>query len=96
MLTLRQTHGVKNTKSRLSCFLFSFSFSLLFFIFLSLELRVRISDNITQSYISHIRWYSDCDSHRAQDTGKNVEDSERMISYNMLNACWPWDIYMAV
>ena len=44
-------------------FLFSFSFDL-FSYFLFLELRVRVRNDITQSHISYIRWYSDSDSHK--------------------------------
>ena len=76
-------------------FYFYFLFNL-FFIFLFLELRTRVSDDITQSYISNIRWHSDCNSHKSQVTGKNIEDFGRMTSYNILNVCWPWGIHMTI
>jgi len=54
---------------------FHFIFDL-FLIFLFFELRVRV--RVTRS-CSYIKWYS----HKSWDTGKDVEGSERMTSYNM-------------
>ena len=60
---------VKIVESGLSFFLFSFSFFIfffkLFFIFLFLKLKIRVSDNITESHISHIKHG---DSHKSQVT----------------------------
>jgi len=46
-------------------------------IFLFLELRVRVSDDITQSHISHIRCHSDSDGHKSHDAWKDVKHSGR-------------------
>ena len=40
----------------------------------------------------HIRGHG----HKSHDIKKDIEGSERMISYNMLNTCWPYGIHMAV
>ena len=34
--------------------------------------------------------------HKSHDTKKDVEGSGKMMSYNMLNTCWPYGIHMAV
>jgi len=60
---------------------FYFLFSLSFSIyFLFLELELGLSDK----------------DHESHNTKKDVEGSGRMMSYNMLNTCWPYGIYMAV
>ena len=61
---------------------FHFHFNL-FFIFLFLELRVSISNNITWSHISHIRWHSDSDGYKSHDTWKDIEGFGRRMLYNM-------------
>ena len=38
----------------------------------------------------HIRGHG----HKSHDTRKDIEG--RMISYNVLNTCWPYGIHMAV
>jgi len=58
-----------------------FLFYLLFSIdFLFLELGLGLSDK----------------DHKSHDAKKDVEGSGRMMSYNMLNTCWPYDIHMAI
>jgi len=44
-----------------------------------------VSDNITQSHISHIRWHGDSNSDKSHDVGKDIEDSGRIMSYNIYN-----------
>jgi len=48
--------------------------------FLFLELGLGLSDK----------------DHKSHNAKKDIEGSGRMISYNMLNTCWPYGIYMAV
>jgi len=36
---------------------------------------------------SHIRWYGHNNGHKSYDSWKDIEDSEKMISYNMYNTC---------
>ena len=47
------------------------------FIFLFLGLRVIVSDDITQSHISHIKWHGDSHSHKSWDAWKDIEYSGR-------------------
>ena len=62
----------------------SFSF-LVFLLFLELGLGFSDKDHA-------ITWHG----HKSHDKQKDIEDSGRMISYNMLNTCWPYGIHMAV
>ena len=43
---------------------FLFSFQIIFYFLLFLELKVRVSDNITESHISHIK-HGDSDSDKS-------------------------------
>jgi len=78
-------------------FHFSFLFYLLFFfisrIFSIFRTKVRVSDKdhaVTQQVTSD----DTVTSHMTQK--KDVEGSERMTSYSMLNTCWPYGVHMAV
>ena len=65
-------------------FHFYFLFFLIYFSsFLFLELRIRVSDDITWSYLGHIRQHSDSDSYKSHNTQRDIEGSGRMISYNV-------------
>jgi len=48
--------------------------------FLFLELGLGLSDK----------------DHKSHDTKKDIEGSGRIMSYNVLNTCWPYSIHMAV
>ena len=68
-------------------FIFYFSFSFLFLFsfsfsiyFIFLELGLGLSNK----------------EHRSHDAKKDIEGSGRMMSYNMLNTCWPYNIHMAI
>ena len=81
-------HSVKNIDNGLQFlfFIFYFSFSFLVY-FLFLELGSGFSDK------DHaVTWHG----HKSHDAWKKVEGSGRMMSYNVLNTCWPYGIHMAV
>ena len=83
--------GVKIAEGGLNLYLaLSFLFYFLFHfqsVFLFLELGSGLSDK------DHtVTWHG----HKSHDAKKDVEGSGRMMSYNMLNTCWPYGIHMAV
>ena len=47
-------------------------------------------------YISHIKWYGHSNGHKSHDTWKDVEGSERIMSYNMYNMYWSYGIHMVI
>jgi len=83
-LLVTKTNDVKNKRSGLNIFLFSFLIFILFFylfsfiLFLELGLGLEWQNHaVTQA--GHIRWHG----HKLHDTGKDVEGSGRMTSYNV-------------
>ena len=64
-------------------FLFSFRFIFHYSIFRT-SVRVRVTRSCCHT-AGHIRWHG----HKSHDTWKEVEDSGRMMSYNIWNKCWP-------
>jgi len=84
----------KEVDLNFSYFLFSFLF-LFWFIFLYFIFRTRVRVRVTRSCChtaGHIRWHG----HKSWDTWKKIEDSGRMMSYNIYNTCWPYGLYMVV
>jgi len=78
-------------------FYFLFHFILLFFfifcLFSIFRTKVRVKWRRSHYHMTgHIRWHG----HKSHDAGKEVEGSRRMMSYNVLNTCWSYDIHMAV
>ena len=74
---------------------FHFYFILFFIFDLFSIIRTRVRARVTKACChtaGHIRWHG----HKLHDIWKNVEDSGRMMSYNVWNTCWPWGIYMVV
>ena len=70
---------IKNKRSELNFFLFSFLILFYFwFIFLDSIFRTRV--RVTKSHC-----HTSVMSH---DTGKDIEGSERMMSYNVWYTCW--------
>ena len=84
---------VKIAKGGLN-FYFSFSFCFsIFDLFSIFRTRVRVKWQRSCCHMTgHIRWHG----HKSHGAKKDVEGSGRMMSYNVLNTCWPYSIHMAV
>ena len=69
---------VKNERSKLKTFLIFFTHFYFYFKFISFYsiFRTRVRVRVSRSYC-HIA------GHKSHDTGKDIEGSERIMSYNM-------------
>ena len=67
-------------------FSFYFHFIFIFNLFSIFRTRIRVKWWRSHCHMTgHIRWHS----HKSYDARKDIKGSGRMMSYNVLNTCWP-------